>query len=248
MLTATRQEHILQILETEGSVRVSKLKEIFNISESTIRRDINDLDNLGKLTKVFGGAISLNKNNMLTELSVEEKKDLNIENKTHIAKYAATLITPNDLVYIDAGTTTHCMLNFIKEYSATYVTNAISHALTLSKLNFNVVLIGGSIRHSTEAIVGTEAIMNLRKYNFSKAFFGTNGIDINQGFITPDINEASTKNMAISQCSQKGRFCLADNSKFNLTGGISFLEIDSATIITNYDFPQFSDKTTIIVP
>lgn len=248
MLTLARQEQILQLLETNGSVRVSKLKKMLNISESTIRRDINELHQQGKLTKVFGGAVPLEKNIAVNELSVEEKKDLNIKSKISIAQYASTLIAPNDLVFIDAGTTTQFMLEFIQEISATYVTNAIIHAITLSKRGFNVILIGGSLKSTTEAIVGSEAILNLEKYNFTKAFFGANAIDLNYGFLTPDINEASTKRVAINKTHRNGRFCLADDSKFNLSGGISFLSLDMADIICNIDIPEFSSKTSIITP
>lgn len=248
MLTPARQEEILKILETQGSVRVSKLKDIFSTSESTIRRDINELHKLGKLTKVFGGAIPLEKDVALPEMTVEEKKELNVQSKKDIAKYAASLISPNDLVFIDAGTTTQFMLEHITQLTATYVTNAILHAMTLSKLGFNVILIGGSLKNTTEAIVGSEAILNLEKYNFTKAFFGANAISSTYGYLTPDISEASTKRVAISQTQRNGRFCLADSTKFNLSGGISFLSIGQADIISDRDLHEISSKTTIITP
>ncbi len=246
MLTMARHERILQILETKGSVRVSELKDVLDSSESTIRRDINELHQLGKLTKVFGGAIPFEKNIALPELSVEEKQDLNKESKLAIAKYASTLIKPNDLVFLDAGTTTQCMLEFITEKTATYVTNAIIHAITLSKLGFNVILIGGTLKSTTEAVVGSEAILNLQKYNFTKAFFGANAVNLTFGYLTPDIDEASTKHIAISRTCPNGRYCLADNSKFNLTGGVSFLSIEMASIISDVVISDFSAKTNFI--
>ena len=122
-----------------------------------------------------------------------QKKDLQIAEKQAIARYAASLIERDDCVYLDAGTSTGWMIEYIREAQATYVTNALSHAKRLADKGFHVILIGGEPKSSTDAIVGAEAVVNLQKYHFSKGFFGTNGVEQNGGFTTPDAREAMVK-------------------------------------------------------
>ena len=114
MLTEQRYEIILELLETRKSVTVTELKEILDTSESTVRRDITALDKMGRLTKVFGGAVSLENAVSAYEPTVAQKSDLNIEEKKKIARYAAGLIEPTDFVFLDAGTTTGYMLDYLE--------------------------------------------------------------------------------------------------------------------------------------
>ena len=111
MLTEQRHEIILNLLSEKGSITVTELKEVLTTSESTIRRDLNTLDEQGRLTKVFGGAVEKNNGISTTELSVSQKAVFNTEEKKKIAMYAARLVAPNDFVYIDAGTTTEYLID-----------------------------------------------------------------------------------------------------------------------------------------
>ena len=172
MLTEQRHEIILQLLNEKGSITVSELKKLLNSSESTIRRDLNTLDEEGYLTKVFGGAVLKETVFSSAELSVSQKINVNADEKQSIARYAAKLIVPDDFIYIDAGTTTEYMIDFLTEKRATYVTNAVTHARKLAVAGFKVILIGGELKGITEAVVGNQAIITLEKMNFNKGFFG----------------------------------------------------------------------------
>ena len=152
------------------------------------------------------------------------------EEKQKIGKYAASLIEPHDFVYVDAGTTTACMIPYITEKTATFVTNAVSHALELAEREFHVIILGGELKAATEAIVGNEACLSLQKFNFTKGFWGTNGVSVHQGFTTPDVSEAMVKRKSMERC--KECFVLCDFSKFNLISPVTFGEFKSATIIT----------------
>ena len=185
MLTEKRQKEILRFLDEKGSVTVQELTERLDASESTIRRDLAVLHQKGALVKVFGGAVQAESRINIREEKVALRKELNKEEKIRIAAYAATLVEPDDFVYLDAGTTTEYMIPFLTEKSAVFVTNAVSHALRLTENGFRVILIGGELKAATEAIVGNEAYVNLQKYNFTKGFFGTNGLNRTSGFTTP---------------------------------------------------------------
>ena len=168
------------------------------------------------------------------------------EEKQLIARYAAALITKDDFVYLDAGTTTGCMIDFITEKSATYVTNAVSHAQKLAAAGFRVYLIGGELKPTTEAVVGNQAILSLETLHFSKAFFGTNGVSLKAGFSTPDYEEAMVKKTAIGQA--KKAYILADYSKFGNISSVTFEEFAKAQVITDRKPPEaFLRSKNIIV-
>lgn len=232
MLSEERCSKILTILDKKKAVTVIELVNLLNTSESTIRRDLNALDKQGKLNKVFGGATSLDIDRQLIveEKDIKDKYHLNKSDKIKIASYAASLIAKNDFIYIDAGTTTEYMVDFITEKDATYVTNGINQAKKLAKKGLTVFILGGKLKISTEAIIGAQAINDLRKFNFTKGFFGANGVSEKEGLTTPDINEAIVKEAALN-CSHKA-YILADCSKFGKVFPVTFAECTKASVIT----------------
>ncbi len=247
MLTRARQDEILKRIATEGSVTVLDLCQQLDASESTIRRDLNALDKDGKLTKVFGGAVACESTTISSvEYSLEEKSSTNTLEKQAIAQYAATLISPFDLVFIDAGSTTGRMIEFITQTQATYITNSMSHGKALVGKGLHTILIGGEIKSFTDAIIGSEALMNVRKFHFTKCFMGGNGITFSSGFTTPDVNEAAMKQQVLLNTTASGRYVLADHSKFGISSSVSFGELDCATILTNHIPAEYRDKVTAI--
>ena len=246
MLSEERHKLILEKLERESVVYLNDLVQYLNTSESTIRRDLSSLDKAGLLKKVHGGATSLKDININTsDEIVENRQNLNINEKVKIAAYAASLINDNDFVYIDAGTTTELMINFINNTKAIFVTNGIVHARKLLKKNCTTYILGGELKLTTEAIVGAETVNSLRKYNFTKGFFGVNGVDIERGFTTPDVREAMVKEEALYR--SKSRFILCDKSKFDEISSITFADIKEAKIITtNLENNRYRQETEIL--
>lgn len=246
MLLERRLEEILKLVEQNGSVTVQELTEHLKASESTIRRDLYLLDEEGKLNRVHGGATAINTlYASAKDVEVGYRKNLNREEKAEIGKYAASLIKSGDLVYLDAGTTTDCVIDFITEQDAVYVTNAIGHAKRLAEAGYEVHILGGKFKLSTEAIVGIETVAELEKFNFSIGFIGANGISRAAGFSTPDIAEAMVKRKAVTQCRRP--YILADDSKFNQISPVTFAGIEDAKLITTeIKHDSFRDLTNII--
>ena len=231
MLTEERHKLILEKLDKESVVYLNDLVKILDTSESTIRRDLTALDKAGLLKKVHGGATSLKEIRINTsDEIIENRQNLNMEEKLQIAKYAASLIEDDDFIYLDAGTTTELMIDYIKNTKAIFVTNGIVHARKLIKKKCTTYILGGEIKLLTEAIIGVETVRALKKYNFTKGFFGTNGIDIERGFTTPDLREAMVKEEALFRCKEK--YILADKSKFDQISSITFGKVEDAKIIT----------------
>ena len=230
MLTEQRYEKILALLEENKSITVSEITELLGISESTARRDITALDRAGRLTKVFGGAVLADSSLVTHEPTVAQKAGIQRAEKMQIARYAAALIEDSDFVYLDAGTTTGCMIGYVADRKAVFVTNAVAHAQALAAQGNKVYLIGGELKSSTEAVIGSQAVETLERYHFTKGFFGTNGISKTAGFTTPDAGEVQVKRIAMQQC--RKCYVVADSTKFGNVSAVTFADPGDGTIIT----------------
>ena len=243
MIAETRHQMILDILHKQRSASVQELAEQLHISESTIRRDLIVLDRQGKLTKVYGGAMAMDMESSYDpyEPDMDTKEGLYVEEKKRMGQYAASLIRADDFVYIDAGTSTIHLVNAIDgdAKKAVYVTNGLLHTRILARKGCIVYVPAG-----TEAIVGAAVLNSLRRYNFTKAFMGANGISIERGFMTPTIEEAELKAVAI-QSSLESWF-LADESKFNKICAAGICDLGQANIITNrLPDVRYAEKTLV---
>lgn len=230
MLAEERFREILKIVKDKKTVTVQELTALLQTSESTIRRDLTTLHQRGALIKVHGGATTAESETMTRDADLSLRSTLNKEEKAVIGKYAAGLIREEDFVYLDAGSSVDVMIDYITESGALYVTNSVSHAQKLLKKSMRVFLIGGELKAVTEAIVGAEAVESLKKYHFTKGFFGTNGADAVSGYTTPDITEALVKEKAMQQC--RKNYVLSDSSKINQISSVTFADFQSAQLIT----------------
>lgn len=235
MLMEERFNRMLELVNEQGTVSVPDLSAALNTSESTIRRDITTLDERGLLKKVHGGAARADGDLLTLEYDMVTKETIYKEEKQAIGSYAAEFIEKGDFVYLDAGTSTQALAQALDPRNAdhreaVYVTNGLSVARALTHKNLRVYLIGGFLRMPTEALVGQESAVALGTYHFTKGFFGTNGIHLEAGFTTPDIEEAGVKRAALSRCRQA--YVLSDPSKFGIVTPVSFGGLDKAAIIT----------------
>ena len=245
MLAEERMARIKERVNEQGSATLQELMEYLETSESTIRRDIVTLDSMGEVMKGHGGAVSVNTSFQMRDDEVKDRRVVHLEEKRKIAKYAASLIKRDDFVYIDAGTTTELILDYIVEKNAIYVTNAVNHGRELSHKGFEVYLVGGKLKGTTEAVVGAGAIESLSLYNFTLGFWGTNGIHKKAGFTTPDREEAGVKHTALWHC--KKPYVLADSSKFDSISPVKFAEFEDALIITEKKVRGYEECPNIIL-
>ena len=161
MLAEERFAAILSILQKQKTVTVLELTQALSISESTIRRDLVALHKMGRLKKVHGGATLLHKEYGLYETEVAARSEEHVEEKKRIARYAASLIQAHDFVYIDAGSTTLHMVEYLKEEEAIYVTNGLEHGRRLAAQGFRTFLLAGELKSRTEAVVGLGAVSSV---------------------------------------------------------------------------------------
>ncbi|MDZ5254269.1 DeoR/GlpR family DNA-binding transcription regulator [Clostridium sp. LIBA-8841] len=229
MLSEKRHEIILNLLKLKGFVGLNELLESTESSESTIRRDLSYLESINLLKRVHGGAKSLD--NVSKELSYNEKSSKSIHEKRAIAKYAASLIKDGDCIFIDAGTTTYELIDYLENKDIFVVSNGLSHIDTLIQKNIKCYMIGGNVKISTKAITGSDALMCLSKFRFDKCFIGANGVHPTYGLTTPDTEEAILKECAIKN--SRKSYLLVDDSKFGEISTIKFADIDKCIIVTN---------------
>lgn len=246
MLTEERYQYILDQLTQHGLVKSQELIKEMNCSESTLRRDLDALEEKGMLVRVHGGAKRLYE--IEREIPITEKTSKNIQEKKEIAEYASSLVQDGDTIFLDAGTTTLYMIPFLKQKKIRIVTNAVQHAHLLADQENEVVLIGGVLKNTTKAVIGAVGCAQLSQYNFNKAFLGINGVDLEYGLTTPDPEEAAIKQQAIKNSAKV--FILTDNSKFNTVTFVKVEDIDGATILTNSlnkkEFSAYFEATTIM--
>ncbi|MTT31334.1 DeoR family transcriptional regulator [Terrilactibacillus sp. BCM23-1] len=229
MLAEERHKIILNRLEAEHIVKLQDLVNDLHASESTVRRDLHELEVQRLLRRVHGGAALLQQRS--EEQDMETKSSKNIQQKRIIAKMAAEQIKDNECLYIDAGSTTLEMIPYIHAKNVNVVTNGYAHVEALVKKNMATYLIGGMMKPNTRAFIGSVAIQALDTFRFDRAFIGVNGIDIDMGYTTPDPEEAMIKRRA-QELALKS-YILADSSKFTEVSFSKMFDLSKASIITN---------------
>ena len=241
--TVQRRKGILERLNEQGEVFVEQLSRRFEVSEVTIRKDLESLEKSNLLLRARGGAIKL-KSGVGVDYRISEKHRLNFKEKSLIGKRAAGLVKNGDTIIVDSGTTTLEMANHLpKDLSATVITNALNIANVLSgHPNINVIVPGGTLRKNSLSLVGPLAGKALQNFHVDKAFLGIDGIDTRTGFYTPNIEEAHLNQIMIEIAEQA--VLLTDSSKFkrkslNLVCGIN----DIGTLVTDEGIPTNDKKS-----
>lgn len=228
MLTEERQRLILDELDRTGVVRLRDLMAQLDASESTLRRDLSDLANAGHLQRVHGGAQKIS--TLRTEVGVREKATAHTAAKSAIARAAANLLQPGDLIFLDAGTTTAALIPLLKDKDITVITSGVDNASLLADYGVQTLMLGGTLKPLTKAVIGAVAAQALARYRFDWAFVGANGVAVTAGVTTPDPEEAATKRMALGQAAHG--VILADASKFNATSFAQIAPLATYSLIT----------------
>lgn len=232
MLFQERLLKILEILDNKGTVKNSDLVRLLSISEATIRRDLDYLEKQKKIKRVRGGAVLQRLENKIEkrEATLKEKEDKSLEAKKYIASLASNFLKEGEYIYLDAGTTTNQLIDYIKEKKIKVVTNGIMHLEKLLEYGIETYLLGGYLKIKTQAIVGAKALDNLSNFSFDKAFIGANGIN-DKECTTHDIEEALLKRKAIEKANES--FILVDSTKFGVTHFSKIINLEKITIITD---------------
>ncbi|CAM4138849.1 DeoR/GlpR family DNA-binding transcription regulator [Paenibacillus alkaliterrae] len=235
MIVIQRRNKIKERLFEQRSVKVSDLVKEFNVSEETIRRDLNQLEREGLIVKNYGGAILSEEVESLSILPVQQRKLHFFDEKDAIGKKAAELVNEKQIIILDSGSTTWCMARHLKQKSdLMVVTNGMNVAEECSQNEETaIIVLGGKLIKKSMSLVGPQAEMELQKYNAHYSFLGASGISLRKGFTSSDIYEAEIKRAMIA-AGQKV-VILADHSKFMKQGLVAFSSFQDVDMLITSD-------------
>jgi DeoR family transcriptional regulator of aga operon len=241
MTKEERHKAIMEQLLGKGSVLVSDLSDLLQVSSVTIRKDLTEMEREGKLYRSHGKAIMVNP--FTNNRTVNEKEKLFPEEKYCIGLEAAKLISYNDSIIIASGTTIHAFAHCIKPVKKLTVVSASLQSSIILAQNHDIDIfqLGGMLRHSSESVVGPYGESFLEGCSFSKLFIGVDGIDFDFGITTTDLREAHL-NQIMMRAAQK-TIVLADSSKFGRRGFAKIANLeDIDMVITDSNIPDMARR------
>jgi len=230
LIPAQRREQIQEYLTQHKIAPSSELSSLLGVSEATVRRDLEWLENEGILYRTHGGAILSQHVQQEPEYTLRAKRQ--VEQKRAIGHLAAGLIKDGDIVFINSGTTTTHLIRQIRSNAdITVVTNNLTAALEVNELE--LILVGGEFQPKSNSIAGRFAIDNLKQIYADQAFIGVDGISIERGFTVPSIAEAEIVRMMIERTNGPVSI-LADHTKWDNVSNFVVANIDQVQrIITD---------------
>ena len=235
-MRSQRLDSIKEYIYQQKTVTLDQLCDEFNVSKNTIRRDIDELVASEKIKKIYGGVTVEGYKPMI---SFDERNISNLQAKQLIAKSAASLINDNEIIFIDSGTTTMHMIEYIKDKkNLTILTNSIEVIMrSIPYPNINVISLSGSLNRKTLSFTGTSCAAVLSNFNISKAFIAATGISTNGGASNSSPAETEIKRTALMK-SQKN-YLLVDHTKFGIISLMTFSNFDNIdSVITDKMPPE----------
>jgi DeoR/GlpR family transcriptional regulator of sugar metabolism len=236
MLPLERRNLILEKLQEEKRVVVSDLSQTFGVSEETIRRDLEKLDQEGLAVKSYGGAV-LNESTVI-DMPFNVRKKSNVSGKQKIAELAASLIHDGDHIILDASSTAVFIAKAIKEKQhLTVITNSIEIIIELSDVSdWNIICSGGTLKEGYLALVGPKTAEMVSSFYAEKAFFSCKGLDMDKGIT--DGNELFSDAKQVMMRSAKEAILAADSTKFNKVAFSKLCEVGQVSMVITDQCPD----------
>lgn len=237
-MKAKRIFEIESYVNRQKAVTLEELSQQFNVSMNTIRRDINELSKMNRVSKVYGGVEAIE----TTLPSAIDYSDRNIENasaKKRIGQRAAQLIQPNDIIYIDTGTTTSHILEYVNQNMPfTIITNSLDVINQASQFSHvDLFIIGEQYKRTTRSFIGLETNILLKKFNIQKSFMAATGLNIKNGLSNSEIEENHIKQIIMNKTTEA--YACVDYSKMNQSTLLTYAPLKAiSTIITNQALPE----------
>jgi DeoR/GlpR family transcriptional regulator of sugar metabolism len=215
-----RRGKIIEFLKNERKIRVEQLADRLEVSQVTIRKDLDVLERRGLLERSHGNAVFSQQSRF--NIAFLEKLQIQAAAKELIARAAASHIHEGDSIILDSGTTTLALAKVLvgKFRSLFIITNSVPAALELTKAGYELLLVGGQVRNHSMALLGPMGLKNLESFHVDRAFLGASGITLSHGYSTPDSLDAQMK-QAMIRIADKA-YVLTDSSKFRHNCMVSF--------------------------
>lgn len=228
-----RWRQISEMVEKSEYVTVEEFTKALNVSEATIRRDLNTMEKRGMLLRFRGGAQKTG--STVTEFqnagSISKRLAENMEVKAKLARRAAETVENGDYIFIDESSTTFLMTDYITAKDITVITYGIMMLPKLLERNILTYVMGGFIDQCSESVIPDDYAAVISEMNFDKAYMGTYGISEKSGYTTYGTVEGGFKKALIERSKQS--FMLADASKFERSAFFSIAPLEACILITN---------------
>lgn len=227
-----RRNDIHDRVQRDGRVSVAELSQAFDVSEVTIRGDLQALAEQGLVVRTHGGAIPASR------LSLAMRRQEQVLAKDHIGGAGAAQIEDGDAIFLDTSSTALAIARHLTHRRfVTVITNSIAIVQELTDAsNLEVVVPGGRLRRDTFSLVGTDGLAMLSQFNIQKGFFGAHGITLDEGLTDVSADEADVKRELAAMCRQV--IAVLDATKWGRVGLASFASLSQIdTIITDCDAP-----------
>lgn len=207
-----RRDRIIQVLREQDEVSVTELSQRLSVSEVTTRKDLQQLEEQGYLTRVRGGAVVSGRGQL--ELRFAARQQLNLDEKRRIAAHAVELIQPGNTIFLDGSTTAFQMTRLLRDmHNLTVITTGLYAALELSFApDVTTIVVGGILRRRTSSLVDTLSPNLLRRLHVDIAFLSCRGFSVEQGMMESDLREAQMKRAMAETAVRK--IALVDHAKF----------------------------------
>jgi len=208
-----RRSQILDMVNAQGMISVEELGAALGVSAITIRRDLDHLSGEGSLMRRHGGAVSVTyEGTAVPEKKLSEKDVLNIEEKLRIALRATSLVSENDILFMNSGSTTLFFLRAIRDKRVKVITNNAAAIASDHSPGIELMILGGEYREQSQSLVGEFALSAIRNIFADHTILGTNGISLEKGLTTSVYQECSV-NQAMIEHTHGQVIVLADSSK-----------------------------------
>ncbi len=237
MMKAERQELILKKIDASGRVVVTDYAKELGVTEATLRKDLQELDDRGLVQRVHGGAMKPD-----TELSrFENRVDLGKDVKMKLATAAMDEIVENRVIFIDGGSTNYLTAqSFPRDYAGTIITNSPAVALWMSDYdNVEVNMLTGTIHHKSKETVGSAALAMLQQLHCDLVLLGVSSIDPTYGITTPYLESAETKRALIKAGTKV--MSLITPEKFGHVSTYKITDCNALDVIVTEGTPECAD-------
>lgn len=245
MLAIERRQEILELINKKGSVRVNDLAEYYDVGKETIRRDLKELSEEYGISVVYGGARLQNgiAGNQIQENHITQKRFLNHDIKDELARKAAELIEPGDIIALNSGSTVECILDHIADKTPlSILTVNVNIAARASLIpGVEVYLPGGKVRSKSGMIINFDAENFIKKFSVKKCFFGVSAISLGNQITHPSMEEVPN-NRSLLSISEKV-YLMADHTKFDKQSLYKLARLDEMdAILTDQKLPEAYEK------
>ncbi len=229
MIPYVRQGKIYNYIRMKNFVYLDELVEFAKVSLPTVRRDLKKLEDDGKILLLNGGGVKLSEQ---IEHSVDNRLEVNSEEKYIIGAKAAHYVDNNDFIYLGPGTTENYLISFLSGKDITVVTNGIFHVKKLVEYNIKTILIGGQLENTYGITYGPEVYEEISKMNFTTCIIGASGVS-EEGISSFD-KDVSIINRKIIEMSKK-KILIVDSTKLKVRSHFIFADINDFTCIITTD-------------